>query len=55
MDKKYIRWGVALVIGLMAGANYLGLIPTEVYVTVLGLLTGGALAYKPDGTGTGAK
>ncbi len=55
MDKKYIRWGIAVVIGLMAGANYLGLLPTEIYATLLGLLTGGALAYKPNGTSSNGK
>ena len=55
MDKKYIRWGAAAVIGVLAAANYLGFVPTEIYATLLGLLTGGALAYKPSGTNSSAK
>jgi hypothetical protein len=47
-DKKYVRWGIALLIGVISGLQYLEIIPTGVAVTLIGLLTGGGLAYKAD-------
>lgn len=47
-DKKWVRIGIAVAIGAISGLQYLEIIPSGIAVTLIGFLTGGALAYKAD-------